>query len=80
MLLRSGNDGSVFAVPMLPRVWPAVSTMHANTVVVPVAWEQVEPQEGSFDFSFVDTLVMQARERDLRLVLLWRRTNRPSSR
>jgi len=55
----------------LKKVWPAVADMHANTVEVPVAWEQVEPVEGQFDFSFVDTLVQQARERRLRVVLLW---------
>ena len=55
----------------LKKVWPAVADMHANTVEVPVAWEQIEPREGRFDFSFVDTLVREARARKLRLVLLW---------
>src|SRR5205085_3273418 len=45
--------------------------LHANTLEIPVAWEQVEPVEGKFDFSWVDTLVKQARENDVRLVLLW---------
>src|SRR3546814_10353367 len=35
------------------------------------SWEQIEPQEGRFDFSFVDTLLEQARAHDNRLVLLW---------
>jgi beta-galactosidase GanA len=56
---------------MLPRVWPALEAMHANTLEIPVAWEQIEPEEGRFDFSYVDTLVEQAREHDMRLVLLW---------
>lgn len=56
---------------MLPQVWPVVERIHANTVEVPIAWEQVEPEEGKFDFSFLDTLVAQARERKVRLVLLW---------
>lgn len=55
----------------LKQVWPAIRDMHANTVEVPVAWEQVEPVEGRFDFSFVDTLVAQAREQGVHLVLLW---------
>lgn len=55
----------------LPLVWPMVKTLHANTVEVPVAWEQIEATEGRFDFSFVDTLVREARQNNVRLVLLW---------
>lgn len=55
----------------LPQVWPALEQLHANTLEIPVAWEQIEPTEGNFDFSYVDTLVEQAREHDMRLILLW---------
>ncbi|MEJ0058316.1 MAG: DUF5597 domain-containing protein [Terricaulis sp.] len=55
----------------LEEVWPAIADMHANTLEIPVAWEQIEPTEGSFDFSYVDTLVAQARTHNVRLILLW---------
>lgn len=55
----------------LTDVWPAVEVLQPNTVMVPVAWEQIEPVEGQFDFSFVDTLLAEAREHQVRLVLLW---------
>jgi len=55
----------------LDKVWAAAKDVHANTVEIPVAWEQMEPVEGKFDFSYVDTLVAQARQNKMRLVLLW---------
>ena len=55
----------------LEQVWSAVRDAHANTLEIPVAWEQVEPVEGKFDFSYLDTLVAQARQNKVRLVLLW---------
>ncbi|MCP1582804.1 beta-galactosidase GanA [Pseudoxanthomonas mexicana] len=55
----------------LDDVWPAIDVVKPNTVMVPVAWEQVEAKEGTFDFSFVDVLLKQAREKDVRLILLW---------
>lgn len=55
----------------LEDVWPAVEQLHANTLEIPVAWEQIEPTEGKFDFSYVDELVRQARAHDVRLILLW---------
>jgi beta-galactosidase GanA len=56
---------------MLPKVWPVIDKLDANTVEVPIAWEQIEPKEGQFDFSFLDTLLAQAREHRVHLVLLW---------
>jgi beta-galactosidase GanA len=55
----------------LARVWPTMKRLGANTLEIPVAWEQVEPEEGRFDFSYLDQLLAGARENDLRIVLLW---------
>jgi beta-galactosidase GanA len=55
----------------LKKVWAAIKDAHANTLEIPIAWEQIEPVEGKFDFSYVDTLVAQARQNNVRLVPLW---------
>jgi Domain of unknown function (DUF5597)/Glycosyl hydrolases family 35 len=55
----------------LPQVWESLAALHANTMAAPVYWEQIEPQEGHFDFTNVDQLVEGARAHHLRMVLLW---------
>ncbi|MEL7691658.1 DUF5597 domain-containing protein [Citromicrobium bathyomarinum] len=70
MLGAQPNNSSNYPA-VLEEVWPVVEQLGANTLLMPVAWEQVEPGEGRFDFSFVDTLLDQARAREMRLVLLW---------
>jgi beta-galactosidase GanA len=55
----------------MAAAWRALELMQANTAEVPVSWEQVEPEEGRFDFSAVDWLLEDAAARGLRLVLLW---------
>jgi hypothetical protein len=55
----------------LPKVWPAIEYLHANTLEIPIYWEQFEPEPGKFDPSIVDTILEQAREHNVRLVLLW---------
>jgi len=70
MLGAQVNNSSAWPA-MLPKVWPAIEALHANTVEMPIYWEQFEPQPKRFDFSVVDTLLLQAREHGVRLVLLW---------
>jgi beta-galactosidase GanA len=70
MLAAQVNNSSAWPAAM-PRVWPTMEALNVNTVEVPIAWEQIERKEGVFDFSYLDLLLAQARERDMRLVLLW---------
>jgi hypothetical protein len=55
----------------LPEVWPAIEYLHANTLETPIYWEQFEPKPGQFDYSAIDTVLAQARQHHVHLVLLW---------
>jgi beta-galactosidase GanA len=64
------NNSSAWSA-VLPEVWPAVKAIHANTVEMPVYWEQLEPRPGVFDYTVVDTLIDQCFVNNVRLILLW---------
>jgi hypothetical protein len=70
MLAGQAHNSSTWPA-MLPQVWLAIDAMQANTLEVPIYWEQIEVQPGQFNFSLIDTLLYQARERKVHLVLLW---------
>lgn len=55
----------------LKYIWNAATMLEANTAAVPIPWEKFEPEEGVFKDSFVKEIIRQARERELKLVLLW---------
>ncbi|HYK34469.1 DUF5597 domain-containing protein [Alloacidobacterium sp.] len=65
-----GNSSAGTSV-QADAILPAIAKLHLNTVLMPVAWEQVEPQEGTFDFSILDHWIDVARQQNLHLVLLW---------
>jgi beta-galactosidase GanA len=56
---------------MLPKVWPAIEALHANTVEMPIYWEQFESTPGHYDTSVLLTLLQQARQHKVHLVFLW---------
>ena len=65
-----GNSSASSNDYMRP-IWPKLKQMNLNTVIAPVYWELMEPEEGMFDFSLVDSLLHNARLNDMKLVLLW---------
>lgn len=59
------------SLPYMEEVWPKMTRLNLNTVLVAVAWAWVEPEEGRFDFSLVDGLLDGARRNNQRVVFLW---------
>jgi len=65
-----GNSSASNLEYLAPH-WERFRALRLNTILAPVYWELLEPEEGRFEFTLVDGLVAEARKRDLKLVLLW---------
>jgi regulator of sigma D len=72
-LIRGGELGNSSATSMesMEPIWTKLTDMNLNTVLTPIYWELIEPEEGKFDFSLVDDLILRARKENLKLVFLW---------
>lgn len=64
-------NSSSFDPEWMESAFDRTKAFHANTLIAPISWQAVEPEEGKFDFSLVDSLINQARARDMRLILQW---------
>lgn len=65
------GNSSAGTAAQADSILPRLSAMHVNTVLMPVAWEQIEPAEGTFNFDILDHWIDAARQQHLHLVLLW---------
>ncbi|WP_246074135.1 GH35 family beta-galactosidase [Flavobacterium daemonense] len=72
-IIRGGELGNSSATSMesMEPIWPKLTDMNLNTVLTPIYWELIEQEEGKFDFSLVDDLILRARKENLKLVFLW---------
>ena len=72
-LMLAGETGNSSASDLnyMDQIWPKIVKMHLNTLVVPVYWELLEPKEGQFNFTLVDSIITAARQHHIKLVFLW---------
>lgn len=71
LLAGEAHNSAASSLEHMLGVWDKAEKIGMNALLLPVYWELTEPEEGKFDFSLVDGLLGQARERDKKLVLLW---------
>jgi len=65
------QNSSLSCTEYMVPIWPRLQKMNINTVLGNVTWEQIEPEEGKFDFEIVDRAIESARSHGMRLILLW---------
>lgn len=71
---RSGevhNSSASDLAYMEKEVWPKLRNLNMNSVIVPIYWETIEEIEGVYDFTLIDGLIRQARQEEMKLILLW---------
>jgi hypothetical protein len=73
VLLLGGqlHNSSPSSPEYMQPIWDRLADAGIRTVIGAASWAQVEPVEGTFDFSTVDAQIEQARARGMRLVLIW---------
>lgn len=72
-IILGGELGNSTATTMesMENVWEKLKLMNMNTLLTPVYWELLEPEEGKFDFTLIDDLIFEARKQNYKLVFLW---------
>ena len=65
------HNSSAGSAHYMRSIWPRMANQNLNTVLAAISWELIEPREGVFDFSLVDSMVIGARRENLKLVILW---------
>ena len=65
------RNSSASTREFMAPIWPRLVALNLNTVFLPIAWREVEPEEGRYDFALLDRLIDDARGHGLRIGLLW---------
>lgn len=71
MISGEVHNSNSSSVEYMEQVWDKAQELGMNSLLLPVTWEMVEPEEGVFDFGLVDGLIEQARRRGKKLGFLW---------
>ena len=64
--MRSGeihNSSSSDGAFLEESLWPALRGLNMNSVIAPLYWELIEPQEGSYDFTLLEKMIASVQRR-----------------
>ena len=64
-------NSSASSIEHMKDIWAHVRSLNVSTVYLPVSWQQFEPEEGTFDYSLIDSHIKSAYDNNLKLIILW---------
>ena len=59
MLAGEVHNSNSSSASYMEHVWRKADELGMNSLLLPVSWEIIEPEEGHFDFTLVDMLIDQ---------------------
>ncbi|KAL2839340.1 glycoside hydrolase superfamily [Aspergillus pseudodeflectus] len=65
------QNSSMSSARYMDTVWQKIADMGVNTVLGAVAWEDIEVEEGQYQFSELDLVIRGAASHGLRLIITW---------
>lgn len=71
MLAGEVHNSSSSTTEYMEHVWKKAEELGLNSVLLPITWELLEPEEGVFNFELVEGLIKQAREYEMKIGFLW---------
>jgi hypothetical protein len=71
MIAGELHNSSASSIGYMESIWPKLKSLHLNTVLATVSWDQFEPEEGKFDYQLIDYLIKNAEKSKLKLVVIW---------
>lgn len=71
MIAGELHNSSASSIGYMDAIWPKLKSLHLNTVLATISWDQFEPEEGKFNYQLIDYLIENAERNNLKLVVVW---------
>ena len=57
LLAGEVHNSACWSETYMEHVWERAKQLHCNAILAPIYWEQIEQEEGNYDFSLLDRML-----------------------